>query len=148
MCYEKHTCMEIVREIQKYHLSRNFADVAYNFLVGGDGNIYEGRGWSNRSPIEGFANNRNIDINFIGDFSVYDNPTLPQFEAVRALIEYGVNKTNIAENFSLIAANSTYATQSPGKNVYKIIKTWPHFDPNPKDHIPDKKTNNKNVKTE
>ena len=136
-CYEKKTCMEYLRNIQKDQMSRTpaYADIAYNFLVGGDGNIYEGRGWTNRSPIDGFANNKNIDINFIGDFSVDRDPTKPQIEAVKALIEYGLNNSFIAENYSLIATNSTGSTLSLGRNVYKIIKTWPHFDPEPEKHL-------------
>lgn len=108
-----------------------FADIGYNFLVGGDGNIYEGRGWDKRSPTEGFVNNKNINVNFIGDFSKFDPPTYPQIEAVKALLEFGVKKLSIAQNYSLVAANATHPTLSPGKNVYRIIKNWDHFDPDP-----------------
>lgn len=32
--------------MQTYHMeSRNWDDIGYNFMVGGDGDVYEGRGW-------------------------------------------------------------------------------------------------------
>lgn len=32
--------------MQTYHMeSKNWDDIAYNFIVGGDGAVYEGRGW-------------------------------------------------------------------------------------------------------
>lgn len=112
-----------------------FADISYNFLVGGDGYIYEGRGWGVRSPHQGFANNNNIDINFIGDFSVYDVPTPTQVDAVKNLLERAVQDCHLDANYVLVAHNSTVPTLSPGRNVYVIISTWDHFDANPKANL-------------
>jgi len=112
-----------------------FADIAYNFLVGGDGYIYEGRGWGVRSPHEGFTNNRNIDITFLGDFSEYDIPTPTQVDAVKQIINWGACERHLSKSYTLIAHNSTTSTLSPGKNVYSIISSWPNFDPNPKSHL-------------
>lgn len=37
---------KIVRQIQTFHIeSRGWFDIGYNFLIGGDGAAYEGRGW-------------------------------------------------------------------------------------------------------
>lgn len=45
-CQTQEECMFRVRYIQTFHMnSRNWDDIGYNFLVGGDGNVYEGRGW-------------------------------------------------------------------------------------------------------
>lgn len=133
ICMNLTSCKEAVRNLQNRHIIR-FGDVAYNFLVGGDGNVYEGRGWDKRSPIEGFANNKNIDINFIGDFSVVNLPTPEQIDGVLAVVQYGLTTGMISSNYSLIAANSTASTLSPGKRVYEIIKEWPNFDSDPLAH--------------
>ncbi|XP_043477876.1 peptidoglycan-recognition protein LC-like isoform X2 [Leptopilina heterotoma] len=46
-CHDQAQCVHQVRYIQIFHMtSKNWADIAYNFLVGGDGNGYEGRGWN------------------------------------------------------------------------------------------------------
>jgi len=122
----------------QYQMSQDppYADISSNFLVGGDGNIYEGRGWGRRSPHEGFSNNRNIDITFIGDFSVYDVPTPAQASAAEEVVAWGLRQGHISQNYSLIAHNATgVPTLSPGINVYRIISEWDHFDPNPVDSI-------------
>lgn len=39
-------CAEAVRKIQLEHITNmNQTDIAYNFIIAGDGRCYEGRGW-------------------------------------------------------------------------------------------------------
>ncbi|RWS18382.1 peptidoglycan recognition protein 2 precursor-like protein, partial [Leptotrombidium deliense] len=39
-------CSESVRRIQRFHQDdRGWDDIGYNWLIGGDGNVYEGRNW-------------------------------------------------------------------------------------------------------
>ena len=48
-CTTKEECIEKVKAIQKYHQDvKKNKDVAYNFLIGEDGNVYEGRGYTTR----------------------------------------------------------------------------------------------------
>lgn len=54
--------------MQKLHLGRdfNFADIGYNFMIGGDGNIYEGRGWHKQGAHTSGYNRGSIGIAYIG----------------------------------------------------------------------------------
>lgn len=61
-CDNKEQCSAILRDIQRSHVSRNMSDIAYNFLVGNDGNVYEGRGWKKKCGFQ----NENIVIAFMG----------------------------------------------------------------------------------
>jgi N-acetylmuramoyl-L-alanine amidase len=46
ICVAQATCTLRTRLIQTFHIeSRHWSDIGYNFLVGGDGNVYDGRGW-------------------------------------------------------------------------------------------------------
>jgi hypothetical protein len=43
---DKDDFLLFARGIQDWHISGNgWCDIGYSFLVGGDGNVYEGRGW-------------------------------------------------------------------------------------------------------
>lgn len=45
-----------VRATQQFHMNaRGWSDIAYNWLVGQSGTIYEGRGWTARSAAQGTA---------------------------------------------------------------------------------------------
>ena len=53
-----------VRQIQRLHqVDRGWNDVAYNFLVGDTGQIYEGRGFGNRSAAQGGNSRQEINYN-------------------------------------------------------------------------------------
>ncbi|XP_041362856.1 peptidoglycan-recognition protein SC2-like, partial [Gigantopelta aegis] len=45
-CYTSNSCKARVKSIQNYHMdTKGWWDIGYNFLVGEDGLVYEGRGW-------------------------------------------------------------------------------------------------------
>ena len=44
-------------------------DIGYNFVVGEDGNVYEGRGWERWGDHAPAYNARSIGICIIGDFT-------------------------------------------------------------------------------
>lgn len=58
-------CAEEVRRLQHQDMQEGLTDIKYNFLIGGDGRIYEGRGWE--VPNEEATNS--IDIAFMGSFT-------------------------------------------------------------------------------
>ena len=46
-CFTPEDCASKVRAFQNYHIDSNkWDDIGYSFVVGEDGNIYEGRGWN------------------------------------------------------------------------------------------------------
>lgn len=110
--------------------SRNWSDIGYNFLVGGDGNAYEGRGWSKEGAHTFGYNSRSIGISFIGTFNS-DQPPERQITAAKQLISLGVKSKYLNSNYKLIGARQTQTTLSPGAALFDIIKTWSHWTPNP-----------------
>ncbi|XP_052833059.1 peptidoglycan-recognition protein 2 [Octopus bimaculoides] len=46
-CFTTEDCDKLVQSIQTNHMdNRDFVNIGYNFLIGGNGAVYEGRGWS------------------------------------------------------------------------------------------------------
>ncbi|KYN04238.1 Peptidoglycan recognition protein 3 [Cyphomyrmex costatus] len=129
-CETQAICQLKVREFQRYHINnRGWTDIGYNFLVGEDGNVYEGRGWGKKGAHSKPFNSKSIGICIIGD---YRNRT-PKAAAVQAatnLIAYGVENGEIKSDYKLLGHRQTWPTECPGDSLYTMIKSWPHWSEN------------------
>ncbi|XP_053552390.1 peptidoglycan recognition protein 1-like [Bombina bombina] len=126
-CTNQASCSEKVRNIQNYHInSQKWCDVGYSFLVGEDGNVYEGRGWNRVGVHAPNYNSRSIGISVIGDFT-NRNPNSAAQNAVRSLIACGLSKGFIQKNYSLRGHRDVYSTSCPGNAFYNVIKKWPNY---------------------
>ncbi|NP_001164435.1 peptidoglycan-recognition protein precursor [Nasonia vitripennis] len=129
-CRLRTKCVKSVRNLQISALTSALQDdISFNFLVGGDGRIYEGRGWDVEGQHTVSHTNRSIRLAFIGQFET-DDPAEPQVSAAIKLIEYGVKNRKISEDYHVKALKQVnYFNENPGDNLYKIIKNWEHWDP-------------------
>lgn len=130
-CKTQSECTFHVRFAQTFHIeSRKWSDIAYNFLVGGDGLAYVGRSWDYMGAHAFGYNNRSIGISFIGTFNSVVPPKA-QLHAAQRIIELGVKAGKIAKDYKLLGHRQVSKTLSPGDALYSIIKTWPHWVPYP-----------------
>ncbi|XP_044250516.1 peptidoglycan-recognition protein SB2 isoform X2 [Drosophila takahashii] len=67
-CFNPQQCQLALRRIRDDHMRRKFRDIGYNFLIGGDGRIYEGLGFGVRGEHAPNYNSQSIGIAFIGNF--------------------------------------------------------------------------------
>jgi hypothetical protein len=88
--------MDQCKQIQRLHQEdRGWNDVAYNFLVGDTGQIYEGRGFGNRSAAQGGNSRQEINYNnkhyvavcWLGGSKPTDKPSDKAVESVKWLYE-------------------------------------------------------------
>lgn len=130
-CTSQAICQSRVRSFQNYHIDHNkWNDIGYNFLVGEDGNVYEGRGWGKRGAHCPKYNAKSIGICVIGNFTSQE-PNLIAIEVLKDLIAFGVSKGEIKENYNLIGHRQGSSTTCPGEKFYDLIKTFPHWQSNP-----------------
>lgn len=102
-------------------------DIGYNFLVGGDGAAYEGRGWNTEGAHTKGFNKRSICIAFIGTF-ISVLPPERQLQVALKLIEEGLRLGKLDPNYKLYGHRQLMGTESPGLMLYEEIKTnWPHW---------------------
>jgi N-acetylmuramoyl-L-alanine amidase len=101
-------------------------DIAYSFLIGGDGQVYEGRGWNRVGSHTYRYNYKSLALAFIGNF----NNTLPGASALNAaqkLLACGVQKNAITPAYSLYGHRDVRDTTCPGYTLYNAIRKWPHY---------------------
>lgn len=121
-CHTQSSCVYRVRFIQEQHIGiNNYGDIGYNFLIGGDGNVYEGRGWQTVGAFLKGQNSKSEGIAFIGHYS-RETPTEQQMEMLDALMENGTRSGYLTEDFKLYGARQWQATESPGHILYDLLK--------------------------
>ncbi|XP_018419661.1 PREDICTED: peptidoglycan recognition protein 1-like [Nanorana parkeri] len=126
-CSSRSTCSAQARNIQNYHINTNkWCDIGYNFLIGEDGAVYEGRGWTTIGAHATTYNPISIGISFIGSFTDRA-PNNAALNAAKQLIACGVAKNFIRSNYVLKGHRNVMSTSCPGDSLYKVIKGWPRF---------------------
>ncbi|XP_006895954.1 PREDICTED: peptidoglycan recognition protein 3 [Elephantulus edwardii] len=120
-------CQIRIRDIQSVHIDkRDFCDIAYHFLVGQDGGVYEGVGWHFQGSHTYGYNDIALGIAFIGSF-VEKPPNNAALEAAQNLIQCAVEEGYLIPDYLLVGHSDVVNILSPGKALYNIIKNWPHF---------------------
>ncbi|XP_055389955.1 peptidoglycan-recognition protein LE-like [Condylostylus longicornis] len=117
----------VIRYIQVFHVEgQKWDDIGYNFLVGGDGQVYEGRGFGVVGAHAQGYNRMSVGISFVGCF-MKELPTENSLNTCKLLIQSGVEQGYIAEDYKLVGHCQCSPTESPGRMLYEELKTWPNF---------------------
>lgn len=68
-CNTTESCQEAMRSMQSFHQDdRGWNDIGYTFAVGGDGQVYQGRGFNVIGAHAPKYNDRSVGICLIGDW--------------------------------------------------------------------------------
>ncbi|XP_020816696.1 peptidoglycan-recognition protein LC isoform X2 [Drosophila serrata] len=127
VCETRASCSYWARVTQSRHMDTfNWPQMGYNFLVGGDGRIYEGRGWNIEGAHTRDNNNNSIGISFMGNFRRIV-PSPKSLEACQLLIEQGVRLKKLSPDYQLLGHRQLTGTLMPGEELYRSIQTWPHW---------------------
>lgn len=103
-----------------------WSDIGYSFLVGQDGNIYEGRGWHHVGAHTQGYNSRGFAASFMGNFMTH-LPNAASLTAVKHLIACGIQKGFISHSYHLYGHRDVGTTECPGDRLYHEIQSWPHY---------------------
>jgi len=126
-CTTQAACSSTVRGIQNYHMDSNgWADIGYNFLVGEDGNAYEGRGWDRVGAHSPNYNSVAYGVSVIGSYTSR-NPNAAALQVTQQLISCGISLGKLSANYSLHGHRDGTCTDCPGNTLYATINTWPRY---------------------
>ncbi|XP_072043746.1 uncharacterized protein [Amphiura filiformis] len=128
-CSTQSACSTTIQGIQNYHMDdKEWKDIGYSFLAGGDGQIYEGRGWDKEGAHTAGYNSVGLAFSFIGDFSS-KLPDTAALKAVANAIQCGVKNGYIQSNYKLRGHKQMGTnTFCPGNKLYgEIVQKWPNW---------------------
>ncbi|XP_069314048.1 peptidoglycan recognition protein 1 [Eulemur rufifrons] len=127
-CASPASCLQQVQNVQHYHTQTlHWCDVAYNFLIGEDGLVYQGRGWHTKGDHSGIKwNSMSIGITFMGNY-MERVPPPRALRAARNLLDCGVARGVLSPKYMVKGHRDVQRTLSPGDQLYEIIKQWPRY---------------------
>ncbi|KAM3875326.1 peptidoglycan recognition protein 5 [Diretmus argenteus] len=119
-------CVEQLVNIQTMHMTeRDFDDIGYNFLVGGDGTVYEGRGWGVIGAHSKGNNHDSVGIALMGNFN-NDTPSPEAMSSVKQLLRSGVSGGFLHPEFTLLGHRDLANTECPGRKLYAALPRLMH----------------------
>ncbi|GAB1421539.1 hypothetical protein MASR2M15_17100 [Anaerolineales bacterium] len=107
--------------VQNLHFRKGWADVAYHFMVGQNGAIFEGRELDARGTHVAGFNTGSVGICLLGNFEI-DNPTIMQIESTRRLLQwlsYRLALTHLAGH-----QDFNHETQCPGAHLIPLLQNF------------------------
>ncbi|XP_044057533.1 peptidoglycan recognition protein 5 [Siniperca chuatsi] len=114
-------CTDRLVSIQRGHMNeKGFDDIGYNFLVGGDGTVYEGRGWGVVGAHVKGNNHDSLGIAFMGNFN-NDTPSTEAISSVKQLLRSGVSQGFLQREFVLLGHRDLGSTECPGGKLYAAL---------------------------
>ncbi|XP_040359460.2 peptidoglycan-recognition protein SC2-like [Ixodes scapularis] len=126
-CNSVETCAKIIRQWQDYHMdTKRWDDIAYNFVIGGDGRVYEGRGFDGIGAHTLSYNSKSVSLAFVGNFTI-NVPNSKMLAAAGVLIECGVKSGKIQAKYSLHGQRDANLRDCPGEAIYALIQESTHF---------------------
>ncbi|XP_067004076.2 peptidoglycan-recognition protein 3 [Anabrus simplex] len=124
-CYNSTECISLLEEMEQLHINGlHEPQIGWNFLIGGDGIVYEGRGWDLASFFQASRKKSFLGVCFLGNYN--NSELLPtQLVALQELMHRGMTIRKVAHNYKLMAVGHGKFTDEPSKNLLKVVNSWP-----------------------
>lgn len=135
-CADIDSCSVRVQAIQAYHMrTKNWPDIGYNFLVAGDGAVYEGRGFNAQGFHTLGYNADSLGVALIGTYHKDRAPSPAMMAGLEALLECARDSGHLTHAYALHGHRDARCTLCPGDAAYAQLAHSPligaHFRPGP-----------------
>ncbi|KNC34342.1 hypothetical protein FF38_05972 [Lucilia cuprina] len=101
-------------------------ELPYNFLIGGDGQAYEVRGWQYESSMKGVPQERSLVIGVIGNFD-HNTPQKVLLQTAKSLIQESVKRRMVNRNYEIYGLRRNDHDRNEGQELFSEIMNWPKF---------------------
>lgn len=126
-CDTFESCSSQMRYLENLHTNVfGWSDVAYNFCIGNDGTIYEGRGFNYQGLHSPGFNQQSLGVCFLGTYTDVQ-PSPEALQALRDLLFCGVDRLSLYQQYYIIGHRQDVNTECPGEALFNELRTWPRF---------------------
>lgn len=126
-CDSFESCSAQMRYLEGLHTNVfGWADIAYNFCIGNDGSIYEGRGFDYTGLHAPGFNQQSLGVCFLGTYTD-EQPSAAALQALRDLVFCGVDRLSVSNQYYYIGHRQDVNTECPGSALFSELSTWPRF---------------------
>ena len=145
-CSSPEECAEEVKEVQDSHMGdpgfpsygKGYDDIGYSFLIGGDGSVFEGRGYNVQGSHTQGCNLVGYGVVFMGDCEIPPEENLlgwvkgcPTDEAQSSflqLVSCMIQEEKLATDYRMLGHSQSQdykpqdRTECPGTNLYGLVQ--------------------------
>ncbi|XP_055628208.1 peptidoglycan-recognition protein SB1-like [Toxorhynchites rutilus septentrionalis] len=126
-CLNHAECTQFARNVQQNTWTENGTHIPYNFLIGGDGKTYEGRGWRVQ---HGFADlpgkNDTVVVGVIGTYDE-NRPSEIMYAEIKALITESIRRLYLSPAYRLYGIMDESDPTNEPPALYSELRNWRHW---------------------
>ena len=133
-CFDYKGCKVRMNLQWEWFQSLGYSDIQYNFLIGGDGSIFEGLSWNCSQHCYEGLDRSSIVVTLTGQTynrikysDVNYEVTTEQYAALKLFIMANVINGNLSPSYQLIPYCCVVNTGNPGKWVFTNLTLFEHF---------------------
>ncbi|KAL7734042.1 hypothetical protein ACLKA6_011727 [Drosophila palustris] len=115
-------CAQLLHTLQNEHLG----ELPYNFLMAGDCEAYEARGWRYVSSYGRLPQESSLVLAFVGDFSVR-LPSSCQLEMAEALLRESQRRKKLQPGYQLYALRNVSRGERDADALQHQLRHWPAY---------------------
>jgi len=106
--------------------SEQLGELPYNFLMAGDCETYEARGWRYVSNYEGLPQDSSLVLAFVGDFTV-KLPSSCQLEMAEGLLRELQRRKKLQPEYQLYALRNVSRGELDADALQHELRHWPLY---------------------
>ncbi|KAJ6613546.1 Peptidoglycan-recognition protein LF [Pseudolycoriella hygida] len=140
-CHYNDDCVAVVQSMQMTAIRTENTSLPYNFLIGGDGETYEVRGWSEQNGFSFLPHNSSLTIGLIGKYLIFHTmidvetnclkgsfnnhpPPNGQLTEAFALISESLRRHKMTENYQIFGIRNVSVFAANSEALMKSLSLW------------------------
>ncbi|XP_032599268.1 peptidoglycan-recognition protein LD isoform X1 [Drosophila grimshawi] len=115
-------CADLLHNMQRKYLG----ELPFNFLMAGDCETYEARGWQYASSYGTLPSASSLVLAFVGDFSLRI-PSTCQLQMARALLWESQRRLKLQPHYQLYVVRNVSRSEGDADALHRHLQNWPLY---------------------